>query len=444
MTTQVPPQDLPAEKAVLGAMLTDSAIIPDVAANLIPEDFYLPSHQKIFEAILTLHNRREAVDLITVDGFLRVSGNQISAADIASTAEQAFPAHVETHAEAVKDRSMRRKLLAILGCGIEEVYTSDDPLSIAGRLSSQLSRIGDPKGFLHISEATASILKEIDKAKECGSLVTGIPTGRKDLDERTSGIHPQDLWIFAGRPGMAKTSLMITVARGAAERGFGVAIVTAETPAPGIVRRLIAGATGIENRNLRRGKLTDLDMSAIAREAHRIYKLPIWLLEYDRRWDRIKAKIRALKAKEPSLQLVIVDYIGLLSLPRGERRAERYLELGLISGEAKDLAMDLKVGVVLLSQLNREADGKRPQLAHLRESGNLEQDADVVGLLFRPAYYDPNFRPADVCELDIAKARDGATGVVKLRFTAETVSFSDWTEPLPARDFKEAAIGAER
>lgn len=441
MTSQIPPQDLSAEKAVLGAMLVDPTVISDVASILAPTDFYFPSHQKIFEVILALCDRGEAVDLVTVDGFLRASGSQISAADIGGMAEQAVSSHVETHSRAVKDKSERRKLLEAMRRANEELYTSEDPLSIAGRLSSYLSQLqnGGPKGFLHVSQATVSAVKEIEKAKERGSLVTGIPTGLHHLDERTGGIHPGELWIIAGRPSMGKTAMAITIARGAAQQEYGVGLITAETPAPRIVQRLLAGATGIENRNLRRGNLTDIEITAIVREARRISELPLWLLEYDRSWERIKAKLRALKLKEPTLQLAMVDYIGLLSLPRTERRAERYLELGLISAEAKDLAMDLNMGVILLSQLNREADGKRPQLSHLRESGNLEQDADVVGLLYRPSYYDSTFRPRDLAELDIAKNRDGATGSVKLRFVAETVSFSDWSESMPSRDFTEAA-----
>jgi replicative DNA helicase len=204
---------------------------------------------------------------------------------------------------------------------------------------------------------------------------------------------------------------------------------------------MLSGATGIENRDLRRGKLSDRDFPILTAHSGRLGKLPIWLLQLERSWDRIKAKIRSEKLKEPKIALVILDYVGLISAPVA-KGSERYLEVGRISSEAKSLALELDVGFVLLSQLNREVEARnngRPKLSDLRESGNLEQDADVVGLLYRECKYNDK-APRDKAELIIAKARNSDTGTIPLRFDEKTVSFTDWIEPpaqVRARDITE-------
>jgi replicative DNA helicase len=213
-------------------------------------------------------------------------------------------------------------------------------------------------------------------------------------------------------------------------------------PAAQIGVRIISSETGIENRDLRRGRIAEIDFSRIVHLSGRINPLPFWFLDSDRSWQRLLAKIRALKLKQPELALVIIDYVGLIKTP-GDR--ERYLELGQISSEAKELAMALNIGVILCSQLNRAVESrndKRPQLSDLRESGNLEQDSDLVMLLFRPGYYDADFKPRDLLYLDIAKNRNGATGLIKLKFDERTVSFHDWTDPTPGRDTTESKTNA--
>lgn len=439
MTSRIPPQNLEAERAVLGAMLIEAAVIPEIASILHPADFYLPSHQKICAAILCLWNRREPVDLITVTDALKKTEQDISTADMAAMADLALPSHAGAHARAVKEAAQKRKLLEVIREVEEDLYSSGhDALTIAGRLSSALSSLqnGGPKSFVHIGDVLVKTVKQIEEAHSKGDLVTGIPTGLKDLDERIGGIHPGELVVIAGRPGMGKTALGGTIAEGAAQRGYPVAFVTAETPAPKITQRLLARATGIENRNLRRGQVDELELRLIVEKAGAIGGLPLWFLDSDRSWDRIKAKIRALKLREARLSLVVIDYVGLLSAP--VPGGERYLEIGRISSEAKGLAMELELALVLLSQLNREVENrldKRPKLSDLRESGCLEQDADIVGLLYREAYYNEKARPWDLAELHIAKNRDGCTGVIRLRFDEETVSFSDWKDLPAGRDF---------
>jgi len=379
--------------------------------------------------------------LITVSGAL---DGQASSADIAGMAESALPSHAKRHAELVKEKSQKRKILEAIRQTEEDIDSGDDSLTIASRLSSAISQLqeGGPKGFVHVGEVVVKTIKQIEQAHERKNPVTGIPTGLVDLDTRLGGIYPGELWVLAGRPSMGKTALAATISSGAARKGYGVAYVTVESPSSKIVMRLLAESSGIENRNLRRGQISDEEIKLVIEESARLAKLPLWLLDSERSWDRIKARLRSIKLREHALALVFIDYIGLLSAP--VPRGERYLELGKISSESKGLAIELDIGVILLSQLNRQVEervDKRPRLSDLRESGCLEQDPDVVGLLYREAYYNENARYKDLAELEIAKNRDGCTGVIKFRFQEETVSFSDWPESYAGRDFTEARTG---
>jgi replicative DNA helicase len=439
MTDRIPPQNLEAEASTLGAILRDNEAISQVVEIVRADDFYRHSHGKMLRAMIELSDRSEPVDLITLSDHLKARGELESVggtAYIAALNENTpTAANVAHYCRIVKEAADKRNLLVALREAEEAIYSpTDDLLTIAGRLSSHLSRLqdGTKKLFMPIADVVVETLKRIEQAHARGSLVTGIPTGLRLYDQGLGGVHPGELVIIAGRPSMGKTAFAAGVAQSSSERGYGVAFVTAESPAHEIIQRLMARATGIENRNLRRGKLDDRDFPMLAARSGRLSKLPIWLLHSERAWDRIKAKIRSLKLREPTVSLVIVDYVGLLSAPVS-KGGERYLEIGRISSEAKNLAVELNIGFILLSQLNREVESRadgRPKLSDLRESGNLEQDADVVGLLYRECKYNDK-APRDKAELIIAKARNGDTGVIPLRFDDRTVSFCDWIEPTP-------------
>jgi len=450
---RVPPQNLEAESSVLGGILLENEAINRVLEVLTPDDFYRESHRRIFLAMIDLYNRKEPIDLITLSDFLKVKGDLevVGGSNYLASLASTIPtsANIQYHASIVREKAQRRWLISVLTQACGDLYedTCEDSLAITARLCTTLSSLqnGVPKGFVHVGDVVDKTVKQIEQAYERQDPVTGIPTGLADFDNRVGGIHRGTLTVIAGRPSMGKTAIGVTIAKNAAEKGYGVAFVSAESPAPRIVQRILAGASGIENRDLMRGKLTDEEFIELTRQATRVTNLPLWLLDSDRSWDRIKAKVRALKLKEPNLALVILDYVGLLSAQlHGERRLERYLEIGRISSEAKGLAIDLDLGILLLSQLNREVEGrtdKKPKLSDLRESGNLEQDGDLIGLLYREIYYNENARYKDLAELEIAKNRDGCTGIIKLRFQEETVSFSDWLEPPLERDFSEARDG---
>jgi replicative DNA helicase len=386
--------------------------------------------------MLELSKDNEPMDLITVSDLLKSHGflESVGGSSYLSSLVESTPtaANILSYVAMVKEASLKRELLGALHRAEEEIYeASDDSATIAGRLTAALIQLENsrPGGFVHIAQVMVDALKRIEAAHQNGSLVTGVPTGFHGFDTRMGGIQPGEVLLLAGRPGMGKSAIGADIATGGAEHGHGVCIITLEMENVRVGQRLLSTATGIENRNLRRGILGDKDFPVIVHQAGRISELSLWMFDSDHSWDRIQAKIRSLKLREPNLSLVVIDYVQLLSASVPSR--ERYLEVGRISSEVKRLALDLKIGIVLLSQLNREVESrsdKRPQLSDLRESGSLEQDADIVGLLYREAYYDREAVPHELTELNIAKNRDGMTGVIKLCFNERTVSFSDWVE----------------
>ena len=359
----VPPQNLEAESCVLGAVLLENESLLRVRQHLDAGDFHRESHRKIFRAMAELVELREPVDLITLSEFLK-SKNELEAiggASYLATLAGYVPsaANVESYAKIVREKSLLRKLLTVTRQMQDSIFCEqEDAASIAAQGSAALTQLesSQPGGFVHASDVMIQTVKRIEAAHEKGSTITGIPTGFRDLDSRLGGIHRGELVVPAGRPGMGKTAFAVDIAKGAASHGYGVCFVSLEMENPRVGQRLLSAATKIENRNLRRGLLTDRDFPRIAAESGKIGKLPLWLLDSDRQWDRIKSKIRSLKLRAPNLSLAVIDYVGLISAP--VRNGERYLEVGRISAEAKRLAIDLHIGVVLLSQLNRDVESR--------------------------------------------------------------------------------------
>jgi replicative DNA helicase len=434
-----PPADLDIERQLLTAVLRDPSILPELLPQLDPKIFYAPSSVDLAKAIIKLHTAGDPVDLLTVSQVV----SNVSAADLATWADNSIPSLWPSYLEILKNRAFARSLLAVLAKAQDGVYTTAvDPHDALAKLIDDLvglQQMRTTKDFEPLCNVLTEAQKMIDRAY---AGVTGIPTGFRDFDNRIGGIQPAELTIVAGRPGMGKTAFVQCLGLNAARAGYGVAFASLEMTAAQIGMRLISGDTGIENRNLRRGQLADRDFSRIAASATRLAALNISVLDSDRSWPRLKAKIRSLKLRQPDIALVLIDYVGLID---GETQSDRYLEIGMISAEAKELAKLLNVAVVLCSQLNRAVESRQdkwPQLSDLRESGNLEQDADLVLLLYRGTYYDANFAPADMAELFVAKNRQGPTGVVNLRFNPGTVTFSDWTDP-PAPPYITQSRGAK-
>lgn len=417
------------ERAVIGAMLINPAVIAEVATILKPADFFLLAAGRAAEIIFALHDAGKEIDLLTVDTELKARKiESVEASDLARwAAEIAIASHAVTHAEAVKKFSDARAMTRICQDSLEQLSTlADEPKKIGDQLTTRILQIatGSRRQFVSLEQATVTAIKSIEKSADGKGTADAVPTGLSAFDATTGGLFRGQLVLVAGRTSMGKTALAMTMVKGAAQAGYTAAVVSAESPSNSIVLRLFSAETGIENRDLRRGQLQERDYYLLANAAGRLAQLPIFLYDRERNWETIKAQLRAFKMQHPELALVAIDYVQLLTL---RTREDRWQQIGQISSEAKELALELDAALILLSQINRDVEkrqDKRPTLADLRESGNLEQDADVVGLLYRDYYYDHS-KPKEEAELDIAKNRDGATGVVDLRFYNRTASFAD-------------------
>ena len=430
-TIEVPPQNLEAEVAVLGSILRDNAVAAILSGDVSAEDFYRESHRKIFRALSELISKDLPADIITLSDYLASRGELESVGGSAYLAsiEDATPtsANARYYAGIVREKSAMRQIIVAARDLQNQIAENGKSVSettskFSFALSEILAKYSDErKSFIKFEDFVLATLKQL----EGGRNVEQIKTGFYDLDNKTGGLAIGDLWIVAGRPSMGKSSLAVSMAVNMA-REFPVALVSAETTKEQVMRRVISAMSGVDNFRLKSGILRDEDYPRIAAIESRVGDLKIHVFDSDRSWDKIKTEVELLKRREPGLKVLIIDYIGLLSAP--VPRGERWLEVGRISSEAKTLGPKLGVAVIVLSQLNRnveERPDRRPKLADLRESGNLEQDADVVLMLYRKAYYDKDAAgDADQeVEVGIMKNRDGPTGNISLLFRPRTVSF---------------------
>ncbi len=438
-STNEAPQNLAAERSVLGGLLADTGCIGEIAESLAPADFYLRRHEKLFEFIVDEYRARRIPTVIEVTDFLKASAGTVNldAAHICELMEQAPPSSVITrqHARLVKEDSRRRALLAKLREAEAAIYERHAPAEIAAGLGSFIGKMAsrDGRAFENVTDVSTRVLKQIETAwaaRRNGAKIApnAIATGFTDVDARLGGLFRQQLFVVAGRPGMGKSAFACGVAANVARAGIGVAFVTAESPTEAIFKRMLSRETKIENRRFHLGMLKDSDTPAVMAAAGRFSEDPLFFLDIERRWQTIRAKIENLKLEYPGLGLVVIDYAQLLEV-EGNGDRGRHLEVGQVSAESKTMAMELDIAVLLLAQVNRAVEtrtDKRPLLADLRESGNLEQDADTVAMLFRPAYYGEDSDFPRRCEFIIRKSRDGVTGMIPLNFDDETVSFGDW------------------
>ena len=424
------PSNQDMERAILGVVISD----PDAAAEIVPlmedTDFYVPSHGKAFRVVAAMFYAGAQIDALSVDAKLRQERiDKPTAFDLCGMADGAILSVVRNYVPQLKKLAQARAIIGMCRQTAEQLGgMADEPAVIGASLASQLLSVCEDhrRGFEPIGDVVTRVVKQMDEASDAGDFFKSVPTGLADVDAKLGGLHQGQLVVVAGRPSMGKTAFGITVARNAAAAGRPVAVVSCESPLESIVLRLLSRQSGVENRNLRRGSVDLFQASALVEAAGVLSGLPISAMDKQRSWDAITAAIRALKMRQPELAMVVLDYVGLLQISWGHKRHE---EIGRISGEAKALAVELDLAFVALVQINREPESrndKRPLLSDLRDSGSLEQDPDVVGLLFRPVYYDPAFCPRDLAELNIAKNRDGPTGVIRVKFDEQTVSFRDW------------------
>jgi replicative DNA helicase len=431
---KVPPHNLEAEQAIVGGILINNDALNQVVDILSGEDFYREAHALIYEGMLTLYNRDDPVDVITLSQVLKEKGalDKIGGTEyLASLAEAtATSAGIIYHAEIVKDLSTRRNL--IRQCShISEVCfqpgnDTEDILDSAEQYIFEIAERKIDQNFLQLDEVVKNSFKKIETTT--GSNITGISTGFTDFDNLTSGLQPSDFIIIAGRPSMGKTALALNIALNAAlVDKVGVAIFSLEMSSLQLGIRLLGCDAMIDAWKLRKGALQDDDYLRLTDSANRLSELPIYIDDSSGLSSlEIKAKARRLKKKH-NISLVIIDYLQLMQSKKAVE--SRQLEISEISRSLKALAKDLDIPVLAVSQLNRKVEdrpNKRPMLADLRESGAIEQDADLILFIYREELYNRTEENKGRAELIVAKHRNGPTGFVNLTFREKYTKFQNY------------------
>jgi replicative DNA helicase len=446
-----PPYSEDAEQAVLGAMLLDADAIVR-AVELVDESmFYREAHRRMFRAMLALHSAGAVLDPLTLADELERQGALAAAGgkDYIGTLLDVVPtaANIEYHVGIVKDKALRRRLIEVATGLVAEAHDSasdaSDLIDLAEHRIFQVSQQRGSEGFTRIKELLWPAMERIEQLREGGPL-TGVPSGFTDLDKITLGFQPSDLIIVAGRPSMGKTAFVLNVAQYAAvESNIPTAIFSLEMSKESLIMRMLASEGFIDAQRLRSGKLNSQDHSNLAKAAALLGQAPIWiddtpgltLLEIRSRARRLKSQV--------GIKMVVIDYLQLITGPMGSENRQQ--EISYISRSLKILAKELAVPVIALSQLSRApeqrtAEHKRPQLSDLRESGAIEQDADVVMFLYRPEMYDrpvdetgkPNTMPdgtpiEGLAEVIVGKQRNGPTGLIRLIFRKQFTRFENFT-----------------
>ena len=434
---KVPPHNIEAEQSILSAILIENNTLPEVLEILSDQDFYREAHRKIFKAMMELFEKNEPADLVTLTNLLKERGQLGSLGGASYLAElvDAVPMAVNAahYAKIVQEKASLRRLIeraaSITTRCFEDKGDVEEILDFAERSIFDISENKIKPSFYTLGEILTDTYKAVEEAYENKVLVTGVPTGFQGLDEKTSGFQPGDLIVIAGRPSMGKTALALNMARNASlKTGEPAAVFSLEMSKEQLSLRMLSAEARIDSSRMRGGFLSESDLARINRAAGALYDIPIYIDDSPAISAlEIRAKERRMKM-DKGLGLVVIDYLQLM---RGRASAERReLEISEISRSLKALAKELNIPVVALSQLNRKVEdrtNKRPVLSDLRESGAIEQDADVILFIYRDEVYhkeedNPN---KGIAELILAKQRNGPIGAVKLAFLDTYTRFED-------------------
>lgn len=434
----VPPQNLEAEMAVLGAILLAPEALNQVAAYLNPNHFYRKGHSKIYEAALSLYERNEPVDLVTVTEELRKTGDFEEVGGIvtlnALIESVAGPSNVDYYAKIVRDKASLRGIIGASTRMMSDCYEPDarveDILDKAQQIIFGLTESREDRGVTPLKNLMLEAYELVDRAAANKGGVTGISTGLSDLDERTTGLQEGQLVIVAGRPSMGKSSLALTIAMNVAVDGkLPVLIFSVEMPKDMVVLRMLCSQAKVSMRKVRSGRLSDQDYERLSRVAGLLSQVPIYIDDSPAlNLLELRAKARRLKMQQPDLSLILVDYLQLLEV-RG-RSESRQQEISEISRGLKGIARELQIPFMVVSQLSRAVEQRpgepRPQLSDLRDSGAIEQDGDLIIFIYRKEHYHEG-EDEGIAELIIGKQRNGPTGSFKVSFLKEFMIFKDLT-----------------
>lgn len=430
---KVPPHNLEAEQAVLGAVMLEPEAGSSVFEMLQPEDFYRDNHRLIFSALRDLFEKGDPIDLVSVAESLRQQGRLEQVGGIATISEIArsvpSAANVDYYAKLVTEKALLRQLIratsSILERGYEPGEEARGLLEEAEKLILDLSRRRVQDGYSFIRDVLLETFEKIEYLYAHKGNLTGVPTFFTELDRMTSGWQPSDLIIIAARPSMGKTAMVLNMAQNAAVRAkVPVAIFSLEMSKEQLVQRMLCGEAMVDQQRVRTGELLDADWPKLTRAVGPLSDAPIFIDDtVGISLAELRSKARRLKM-EHNLGMVIIDYLQLLSV--GKKTESRQQEVAQISRTLKGLARELRIPVVALSQLNRgveQRQDKRPIMSDLLESGAIEADADVISFIYRDEYYNPDSEKKGIAELIIAKHRNGPVGTVELGFLKEFTKF---------------------
>ncbi|MGT2926458.1 replicative DNA helicase [Streptococcus cuniculipharyngis] len=438
---RVQPQDLVAEQSVLGSIFLSTDKLITVREYLEPDDFYKYAHKVIFQAMISLNDRNEAIDPLTMRNILDSQGDLANIGGVSYIAElvDSVPtsSNAEYYARIVAEKSQLRQLISRLTETVSQAYegreNSDDLIAKAEKQLIDINERSNKSGFQKISDVLKVNYENLEIRSRQTTDVTGLPTGFRDLDRMTTGLHPDQLIILAARPAVGKTAFVLNIAQNVGtKQGRAVAIFSLEMGAESLVDRMLAAEGLVDSHHLRTGKLTDQEWQSLTIAQGTLAEAPIFIDDTPGiKITEIRARSRKLdKEVEGGLGLIVIDYLQLITGTRPENRQQ---EVSEISRQLKILAKELRVPVIALSQLSRgveQRQDKRPILSDIRESGSIEQDADIVAFLYREDYYDRGDKEDDNALLDntieviLEKNRSGARGTVKLMFQKEYNKFS--------------------
>ena len=433
---RVPPQNIEAEQSVLGAMLIKKEAITQAQELLRPDDFYREAHRIVFETMLELAGDNEAVDLVTLTEALRKKEmlEKVGGISFITALANYVPtaANIVYHAQIVKEKSELRHLIdAATEIASAAYEATDDVKDIMDDAEKKILAVAANQtggAFEPIRNIVIDTVGRVETLYENQGGLTGISTGFRDLDRDTSGLQKSDLILVAARPSMGKTAFTLNIATYAALHGHTVAFFSLEMSKEQLVQRMLCSEGGIDSQRLRTGQLEDADWDRLINTADRISKASIYIDDTAGiNVMDLRSKARRLKA-EHGLDLIVIDYLQLMQGRPNKNGDNRQQEISEISRSLKALARELNVPVIALSQLSRSVEArqvKRPMLSDLRESGSLEQDADIVMFLYREDYYDQETERKNITEVIIAKHRNGPIGTIELFFQKEFTKFRD-------------------
>ncbi len=434
---KIPPHDIEAEQAVLGSMLTDDEAVMAAVERLKADCFYREDNRLIFEAIVNLYNRSEPVDLVTVNDELSSMGNfeKVGGFEYIATLPDKVPttANVQKYIDIVEEKSTLRKLIKtaneMIDLGYNQTEDVEDIMASAEKKIFDLIQNKNQKSYTPIKDVLIESFTKLEELYNQKSKITGIPTGFYDLDDKTAGLHGSDLILVAARPAMGKTAFALNIAANAAiKANTPVAVFSLEMSKDQLVNRILCIEAMVDSNKIMTGKLEEDDWSKLASVVGPISDSGIFIDDTPGiSIMEIRTKCRKLK-NEQHIGLIVIDYIQLVQGSNNRKNGSREQEIAEISRSLKILAKELDVPVIALSQLSRAVEQRpdhRPMLSDLRESGSIEQDADIVMFLYRDDYYNPDTEDKNISEVIIAKHRAGSTGTVKLLWMGNYTKFDN-------------------